>query len=76
MPPTLIYEVGYSAEDIKKLFIKYGFKILEIKGCCYWHILPTILIGFYPTIIDSFFNLFKRLLKYAEIHLLLMEKTN
>lgn len=76
MPPTLIYEVGYSAEDIKKLFIKYGFKILEIKGCCYWHIFPTILIGFYPTIIDSFFNLFKRLLKYAEIHLLLMEKTN
>lgn len=75
-PPILVYEIGYSAKDIKKILLKYGFKIEYIKGCCYWHIFPSILTGFYPFLLDKLFNLFKGLLKYAEIHILLMKKSD
>ena len=74
IPPILVYEIGYSAKDIEKILLKYGFKIEDIKGCCYWHIFPSILIGFYPMFLDRLFNLFKGLLRYAEIHVVLMKK--
>lgn len=74
IPPILVYEVGYSTKDIEKTFLKYGFKIEDIKGCCYWYILPFVLIGFYPMFLDKLFNSFKALLKYAEVHIVLIRK--
>ncbi|MEM2929065.1 MAG: class I SAM-dependent methyltransferase [Nitrososphaerota archaeon] len=75
MPPILVYELGYSSKDIKKTFLRHEFKIEDIKGCCYWHIFPFILIGFYPMFLDKIFNLFKGLLKYAEVHIVFIRKT-
>jgi len=74
MQPTLIYEIGHSASEIEGLFSKHGFDILDAKGCCYWHLLPVILIKHYKVKFDAFFNLFKSLLKYAEIHAVFMRK--
>jgi len=73
MPPTLICEVGHSGSEIERIFSKYGFRVDDVKGCSYWHLLPK-LEKHYPLVIDSFFNLFKGLLKYAEIHAVLMRK--
>ncbi|MEM3630704.1 MAG: class I SAM-dependent methyltransferase [Nitrososphaerota archaeon] len=74
VPPILVYEVGYSAKDVEKIFLRHEFKIKDVKGCCYWHFFPSILIEFYPTFLDKLFNLFKVLLKYAEINIILMKK--
>jgi len=73
MPPTLIFEVGHSADEIEKMFSRCGFRVKTVKGCCYWHLLPK-LQKHYPPVMDSFFNLFKSLIKYAEIHAVLMRK--
>ncbi len=75
IPPTLVYEVPHSAEDVSKIFNKYGLKTIDIKGCCYWHLLPSFLMKNYPFILDDIFNILKRkLLKYAEIHITIMKK--
>jgi len=73
MPPTLICEVGHSEDEIGKMFSKYEFRVEDVKGCSYWHLLPK-LEKYYPLAMDSFFNLFKGLLKYAEIHAVLMRR--
>lgn len=73
MPPTLICEIGHSGHEIGKSFSKYGFRVEDVKGCSYWHLLPK-LEKYYPLAMDSFFNLFKGLLKYAENHAVLMKK--
>jgi len=73
MAPTLIYEVGHSADEVGRMFSKCGFRVEDAKGCCYWHLLPK-LEKVYPLAMDSFFNLFKGLLKHAEIHVVLMRK--
>jgi ubiquinone/menaquinone biosynthesis C-methylase UbiE len=73
MSPVLVFEVGHSAGEIRNVFSKYEFEIEEAKGCCYWHLLP-ISEGYYQFWLDSLFNLFKGLLKYAEIHAVLMRK--
>ena len=65
---VLVYEVGHSAEEVVKLFYKYRLKPLEVKGCCYWHVLPKLFAFIYPSYLDSFFGRFRALLKYAEIH--------
>jgi len=74
MPPVLIFEVGHSADEVERIFSKYGFKVEDVKGCCYWHLLP-VLEAYYSPALDSFFNLFKGLLKYAEIHAVLMKRS-
>ena len=74
MPPTLIYEVGHSAKEMEELFAKYGFDIVDKKGCCYWHFLPLALARYYKLEFDSLFNLFRAFLKYAELHAALMKK--
>ncbi len=74
LPPVLIYEIGHSVNDIKSLFSKYGLKVVDAKGCCYWHLIPPCLIRYYKVIFDRIFNFFKPLLKYAEIHVILMKK--
>ena len=74
MPPVLIYEVGHSAHEIEDMFLKYGLRIEDVKGGCYWHLFPDSLAAYYQLSLDSLFNLFKDLLKYAEIHLVLMKK--
>lgn len=74
MPPTLVYEVGHSVDEVKELFAKYGFDIMDAKGCCYWHLLPTSLVKHYKLKFDSLLNLFKPFLKYAEIHVVSMKK--
>ena len=73
LSPVLIYEVGHSIDEIKELF-KREFEIIDVKGCCYWHLLPLPLIIYYKTKFDFLFNIFKFLLKYAEIHVILMKK--
>jgi ubiquinone/menaquinone biosynthesis C-methylase UbiE len=73
LPPVLVFEIGHSASDIEKISLKYGFMAEDVKGCCYWHLLP-MLETYYPLWLYSFFNLFKGLLKYAEIHAVLMSK--
>jgi len=35
MPLTLVYEVPHSAEEIEVIFNNYGFKVIDVKGCCY-----------------------------------------
>lgn len=76
LSPVLIYEVGHSADDVERLFAKYGFETLDVKGCCYWHLLhvPVGLTKHYKISLDSFFNVSKSLLRYAEIHVALMKK--
>lgn len=81
MPPTLIYEVGHSAEEVKELSAKYKFNVLDAKGCCYWHLIGSedtkwarTFAKHYKIELDSLFNIFKPLLKHAEIHALLMRK--
>jgi len=74
LSPVLIYEDGHSANEIGELFAKNGIDVVGVKGCCYWHLLPMGLVKYYKTTLDSFFNLFKSLLKYAEIHTVLMKK--
>lgn len=74
LQPSLIYEVGYSADELKGLFSKYKFDTIDVKGCCYWHLLPANLIKHYKTKLDPLFNIFKPLLKYAEIHAVLLQK--
>lgn len=74
MAPVLVFEVGHSAGEVEEIFSKHGFRIGCVKGCCYWHLLP-MLEAYYPLWLDSFFNLFRGLLKYAEIHAVLMRKT-
>jgi len=71
MPPTLICEVGHSGGEIERMFSKYGFRVEDVKGCSFWHLLPG-LEEYYPLVMDSFFNLFTGLLRYAEIHAVLM----
>lgn len=71
LPPSLIYEVGYSVDELEGIFSKYKFHTMDIKGCCYRLLLPINPI----TRLDSFFNVFKPLLKYAEIHAILMKKS-
>jgi ubiquinone/menaquinone biosynthesis C-methylase UbiE len=73
MPPTLVSEVGHSGDEIKRIVSTHGFKVEGMKGCSYWHLLPKM-EKHYPLAMDSFFNLFKGLLKYAEIHVVLMRK--
>ena len=76
LSPVLIYEVGHSANDVEKAFTKYEFETVNVKGCCYWHLLPvpTSWIKHYKTGLDSVFNVSKSLLRYAEIHVTLMKK--
>jgi len=73
-PPTVVYEAAHSADEVKELFGKHGFDVMDAKGCCYWHLLPTSLIKHYKLNFDSLFNSFKSLLKYAELHAVYMEK--
>lgn len=73
MSPVLVFEVGHSAGEVEEIFRKYGFRVEDVKGCCYWHLNP-LLEACYPFWLDSFFNLFKGMLKYAEIHAVLMRK--
>ena len=68
MSPVLVFEIGHSAGEVEKIFRNYGFTVECVKGCCYWHI-SRLLEAHYPFWLDSFFNLFRDLLKYAEIHL-------
>lgn len=75
VPPVLIFEVGHSAGEVEGIFLEYGFKVENVKGCCYWHLLPR-LEAYYSPALDFFFNLFKRLLKYAEIHAVLMRRSH
>lgn len=74
LSPALIYEVGHSANEVENLFGKYGFDTADVKGCCYWHLLPTGLMKRYRTELDSLLNLIKPLLKYAETHAVLLRK--
>jgi len=74
MSPTLIYEVGHSGDELERMFSKHGFRVEDVKGCSYWHLFPKFQ-KYYPLKMDSFFNLFKGLLKYAEIHAVLMRKS-
>ena len=76
LSPVLIYEVGHSADDLEKLFAKYELETVDVKGCCYWHLLPVppSWIKHYKTGLDSVFNVSKSLLRYAEIHVALMKK--
>jgi ubiquinone/menaquinone biosynthesis C-methylase UbiE len=74
LPPTLIYEVGHSAAELEKLFEKYGLEVVSMKGCCYWHILPTRLIKYYRDALDCVFNALRPLFKYAELHAILLRK--
>jgi len=74
MPPTLVYEVGHSIDEVEELFAKYGFDIMDAKGCCYWHLLPARLARHYKLKFDSLFNSFKTLRKYPEIHAVCMKK--
>jgi len=74
LSPVLIHEVGHSAGEIEELFAKYEIDVVGVKGCCYWHLLPMGLVKYYKTVLDSLFNIFKSLLKYAEIHVVLMKK--
>lgn len=66
--------VGMSKED-RFWFgkVRYRLHVERLKGCCYWHI-SRLLEAHYPFWLDSFFNLFRGLLKYAEIHAVLMRK--
>lgn len=73
--PTLVYEVGHSVDELRRMFGEQGFRMLDVKGCCYWHVFPSFLIGNYSVKLDPFFNAFKSLLKHAEIHAVRMEKT-
>lgn len=73
-PPILVYEVGHTVLEIEEIFSKYAFNTVKIRGCCYWHLLPNKLAQYYPLSLDSIFNLFRRLIKYAEIHVILMKK--
>jgi len=73
MSPVLVFEVGHSAGEVEKIFGNYGFTVECVKGCCYWHI-SRLFEAYYPFWLDSFFNLFRGLLKYAEIHAVLMRK--
>lgn len=75
MEPTLIYEAGCSAGDLGELFGGHGLGVVEAKGCCYWHLLLLVLLGRHGSRLDSLFNKFRRLLKYAEIHAVLMRKS-
>jgi len=74
MPPTLIYEVPHSAEEIESIFNSYRFKVIDTKGCCYWHLLPSFLIARYPSYLDDLFNVFRSLIRYAEIHVTILKK--
>lgn len=74
LSPVLIYEAGHSASKIEELFSKYEFDTDDVKGCCYWHLLPMSFIKYYKTKLDSIFNIFKPLLKYAELHAVLSKK--
>ena len=73
LAPVLIFEVGHSAGEVKEVFRKCGFRVEAVKGCCYWHLNPLLEV-YYPFLLDSFFNLLKSMLKYAEIHAVLMRK--
>lgn len=73
MPPTLIHEVGHSAREVEELLKPRGFKALEVRGCCYWHIIPH---PNYPLGLDKLLNALKILLKYAEIHATLLSKNH
>ena len=73
MPPTVIFEAGHSADEVERMFSKYGGRLKDVKACSYWHLLPK-LEKYYPLALDSLFDLFKGLRKYAEIHAVLMKK--
>ena len=73
LAPVLVFEVGHSAGELEEVFMKRGFRVEDVKGCCYWHLNPLLEV-YYPFLLDSFFNLFKGMLKYAEIHAVLMRK--
>lgn len=73
MSPVLIFEVGHSTDNIEEVFSRHGLKAERAKGCCYWHISP-LFEAYYPFWLDDFFNLLDGMLKYAEIHAILMVK--
>jgi ubiquinone/menaquinone biosynthesis C-methylase UbiE len=73
MSPVLIFEVGHSAGEVEEIFRNYGFAVECVKGCCYWHI-SRLFEAYYTFWLDSFFNLFRNMLKHAEIHAVLMRK--
>jgi len=54
MSPVLVFEVGHSAGEVEEIFRKYGFRVENVKGCCYWHLNP-LLEACYPFWLDSFF---------------------
>ncbi len=70
-PPALIEEKFLYHEEAIKILSKY-FKIVEVKGCCYWHIFPFP--HFYFPFLDKMFNRFKKLIKFAEIFTFKLEK--
>lgn len=74
MPPTLVHEVGHSAEEVEALFSKNRVGVVDMKGCCYWHLLPLFLTGRYTISFDVLFSRFKSLFRYAEIHVTRMVK--
>jgi ubiquinone/menaquinone biosynthesis C-methylase UbiE len=90
LPPVLICEVGHSADEVKGIFEKYGFTVIDVKGCSYWNVLPIALTSLYRTELDSsplfsilfsllsrilsILNVSKSFLKYAEIHGSLLRK--
>ncbi|OYT61760.1 MAG: hypothetical protein B6U69_03025 [Thermofilum sp. ex4484_15] len=71
---VIVYEVGHSVFEIWRMFEKYGFRLVAVKGCCYWHVLPLPLSLIYPLMLDNLLSRFKNSINYAEIHVCVMRR--
>lgn len=74
MPPTLVHEAGHSVDEVKTLFARNDLRLLDVKGCCYWHLLLPLLIERHADRLAVLLNRFKAFLTYAEIHVMYVRK--
>ncbi len=74
MQPTLVHEVGHSADEVGAIFSRNNLSLLDVRGCCFWHLLPLFLLKRYNIRLDGLLNRFRPLRRYAEIHVTRMAK--
>jgi len=65
--PILVYEVGHSRRELKRMFEKYKFNVNSIKSCGYFWVFSFI---------DRLLNLIKPLQKFAPIHIVKCTKSD
>jgi len=76
IPPTLIYEVGHTGLEVRRLFLTYGFKPVRLMGCCCWGLFTPFMPKFMLKLLERLLVRLRNPLKHAALHVIMAEKSH